>query len=265
MTDQPPAGYTRSGEAERERLDRHWNELLQELRLAQTGTQILFAFLLSIAFTNRFQDADRFTHDVFAGTLIASALAMGLFLAPVSFHRIVFQRRLRDRMIPIAHHLATGGLAFLLLAIGGGVLLALDVVLSRTAAIVTVAIVFAWFVGFWYILPAYVRRTSGNDLGGDLLEDVLRAGVDAFGAGPVGDDVGEAEFGGAADDVLEGADTAQRVAGGVQGQVPVERPALQYVVHPVAEIADRAEPGLEVVRLQADCHPAGAVPGREAQ
>ena len=158
----PPGRYQRRDEDEGERLDRHWNELLQELRLAQTGTQILFAFLLSIAFTNRFQDADAFTHDVFAGTLIASALAMGLFLAPVSFHRIVFQRRLRDRMIPIAGRMAIGGLLFLVVAICGGVLLALDVVLSRTAAIVVVAVVLAWFIGFWYVLPTYVRRTSAD-------------------------------------------------------------------------------------------------------
>jgi hypothetical protein len=155
-----PGDYRREEEDEGERLDRHWNELLQELRLAQTGTQILFAFLLSIAFANRFQDADAFTHDVYAATIIASALAMALFLAPVSFHRIVFQRKLRDRMIPIAHHLTSGGLVLLLLAICGGVLLAIDVVLSRTVAIVTVALVLAWFVAFWYVLPAYVRRTS---------------------------------------------------------------------------------------------------------
>lgn len=154
--------YNREDETAGERLDRHWNELLQELRLAQTGTQILFAFLLSIAFTNRFQDADRFTHDVFAGTLVASALAVGLFLAPVSFHRIVYQQRIRDRMIPIAGHLASAGLVFLILAICGGVLLAIDVVLSRTAALVIVAIVFAWFVVFWYAMPAWVRRTSGH-------------------------------------------------------------------------------------------------------
>lgn len=96
-------------------------------------------------------------------TLIASALAMALFLAPVSFHRIVFQKKLRDRMIPIAHHLASGGLVFLLIAICGGVLLAIDVVLSRTVAIITVALVLAWFVAFWYVLPAYVRRTSEDE------------------------------------------------------------------------------------------------------
>ncbi|HET6298772.1 MAG TPA: DUF6328 family protein [Kribbella sp.] len=163
MTEQiRPDRYTRRDEDEGERLDRQWNELLQELRLAQTGTQILFAFMLSIAFTNRFQDADTFTHDVFAGTLIATALAMGLFLAPVSFHRIVFQRRLRDRMIPIAGRMASGGMVFLVLAISGGLLLAIDVVTSRPVALVIVAVVLAWFIGFWYVLPAFVRRTSAT-------------------------------------------------------------------------------------------------------
>jgi hypothetical protein len=163
MTDeQPPrAGrYQRLEEDEGERLDRQWIELLQELRLAQTGTQILFAFLLGIAFTNVFQDADAFTHDVYAGTLIASALATGLFLAPVSFARIVFRRRMRDKMIPIAGRMTSAGMLILMVAISGGLLLALDVVLNRTVAIVAVAVVLAWFLGFWYVLPAWIRRSS---------------------------------------------------------------------------------------------------------
>lgn len=158
--DHASSRYSRDDETTGERLDRHWNELLQELRLAQTGTQILFAFLLSIAFTNRFQDSDRFTHDVFAGTLIASALAVALFLAPVSFHRIVFQQKVRDRMIPIAGHLASAGLVFLILAMAGGILLAIDVVMSRPVALIIVTIVLVWFVFFWYLLPVWVRHTS---------------------------------------------------------------------------------------------------------
>jgi hypothetical protein len=158
--EQNTAHYDRQSEDERQRLDRQWNELLQELRLAQTGTQILFAFLLTIAFQNRFQDADQFTHAVYVGTLIAAALAAGLLLAPVSFHRLVFQQNLRDRLIAVAHHLANGGLALLVIAMSGGVLLAIDAVLSRTAAIVVAAFVLAWLVAFWYLLPEYVRRTS---------------------------------------------------------------------------------------------------------
>ena len=152
--------YHREEEDAGERLDRQWNELLQELRLAQTGTQILFAFLLSIAFQNRFQDADAFTHHVYAVTLVASALAVGLFLAPVSFARIVYRHRLRDRMLPIAGRMTVAGLGFLVLAIAGGVLIALDVVLPRSVAILLVVIVLLWFTIFWYLVPAWVRSTS---------------------------------------------------------------------------------------------------------
>jgi hypothetical protein len=155
--------YSRPDEDAGERLDRQWNELLQELRLAQTGTQILFAFLLSIAFQNRFQDADAFTHSTYAVTLIASALAVGLFLAPVSFHRIVYRHKLRDRMLPIANRMAIGGLVFLVLAMAGGVLLALDVVLPRAIAALVVALVLLWFAVFWYAVPAWVRRASASE------------------------------------------------------------------------------------------------------
>ncbi|GAA1658907.1 DUF6328 family protein [Kribbella alba] len=164
-TDDARARYTRDDESPGERLDRQWNELLQELRLAQTGTQVLFAFLLSIAFTNRFQDADDFTHDVYAGTMIASAFAAALFLAPVSFHRILFRKKMRDRMIPIAGRMTAGGLFFLILAMSGGILIAIDVVLSRTAAFIVVAFLLAWFIVFWYAIPLWVRRASRVDEG----------------------------------------------------------------------------------------------------
>lgn len=145
-------------ESKAERFDRHWGELLQELRLAQTGTQILFAFLLAIAFTTPFRDGDDFTHWVYTVTLILTAMATGLLLAPVSFHRMVFQQRLRDRMVPMAAKMAAGGMFLLLLAVCGGILLAVDVVISRGFAITVTACVFVWFVIFWYVIPARVRR-----------------------------------------------------------------------------------------------------------
>ncbi|WP_202873426.1 DUF6328 family protein [Kribbella capetownensis] len=154
-----PLTYERDGETSGERLDRHWNELLQELRLAQTGTQILFAFLLAIGFQSKFHTADQFTHAVYAGTLIASALAVALFLAPVAFHRMLYQLGLRDRLVTIADRLACAGLVFLVAAICGGVLIALDVVLPRLAAIVLVAAVLAWFVAFWLAIPTYIRHS----------------------------------------------------------------------------------------------------------
>jgi hypothetical protein len=145
-------------EDEAHRFDRHWTELLQELRLAQTGTQILFAFLLGIAFTSPLRSADDFAHTVYAITLILTVMATGLLIAPVSFHRMVFQRRLRDRMVPLSSRMAAGGLFLLMLAVCGGLLLALDVVLPRLAAVLIDVGALAWFIAYWYVIPGVVRR-----------------------------------------------------------------------------------------------------------
>ncbi|MFD7160505.1 DUF6328 family protein [Kribbella sp. NPDC059898] len=153
-----PIGYERNGETSGERLDRHWSELLQELRLVQTGTQILFAFLLGIAFQNQFHTTDGFTHAVYACTIVAAALAVGLFLAPVAFHRFLYRQGRRDQLVTIADHLARGGMACLVVSICGGLLIALDVVLPRLAAAAVVGGVLLWFLAFWLILPAYVRQ-----------------------------------------------------------------------------------------------------------
>jgi Family of unknown function (DUF6328) len=146
-------------EDEAAQLDRHWNELLQELRLAQTGTQILFAFLLTIAFSPPFRSADRFTELVYAGTLLAAAVALALFLAPVPFHRIVYRHRLRDKLIAIAGLLTAIGLVFLLAALAGGMVMALDVVFARGTAVAVVAVVVVVFLLLWYALPTWVRGT----------------------------------------------------------------------------------------------------------
>ena len=151
--------YERDEEQD-ERLDRHWAELLQELRLVQTGTQILFAFLLTIAFSQPFRSADRFTELVFAGTLITAAIALALFLAPVSFHRIVFRKKLRDHLIVLSGKLTEVGLVFLLAALAGGMVIALDVVFGRTIAMVIVAGVVALTMVLWYLIPALVRANA---------------------------------------------------------------------------------------------------------
>ncbi|TDW92293.1 MULTISPECIES: DUF6328 family protein [Kribbella] len=157
-----PQTYERDDESSGERLDRHWNELLQELRLVQTGTQILFAFLLGIAFQNQFHAADDFTHAVYACTLIAAALAVALFLAPVALHRLLYRHGLRDRLVNAADRLTRGGLALLIVSMCGGILIAIDVVLPRAAAVATVVGVLIWFVALWLALPAYIRHKGTN-------------------------------------------------------------------------------------------------------
>jgi hypothetical protein len=150
-------GYSRD-ESEAESLDRHWQELLQELRVAQAGAQILFAFLLTIAFTQPFREADEVTHLVYAVTLVLAALATALLIGPVPLHRLLFRQRLRDRMVAIGGHMASGGLVLLMLAMAGGVFMALDAALSRTTAVIIVIAVIVCFVVLWYVLPVVVRE-----------------------------------------------------------------------------------------------------------
>lgn len=155
--------YSREDESEAESLDRHWQELLQELRVAQAGTQILFAFLLTIAFTQAFREADDLTHRVYAVTLILASLATALLIGPVPFHRMVFRQRLRDRMVTIGGHMATGGLFLLMLVMAGSLFLALDVALTRAMAAIIVFVALVWYALFWYVLPLYVRSTENGD------------------------------------------------------------------------------------------------------
>jgi hypothetical protein len=152
-------GYTRD-ESEAESLDRHWQELLQELRVAQAGAQILFAFLLTIAFTQPFRESDAVTQRVYAVTLVLAALATALLIGPVPLHRLLFRLRMRDRMVAIAGHMASGGLFLLMLAMAGGVFMALDATLSRAAALIIVIAVIISFVFLWYVLPVVVREGS---------------------------------------------------------------------------------------------------------
>jgi len=140
------------------RLDRNFEELLQELRVAQTGVQILFAFLLGVAFTRPFQASDEVSHRVFTVTLVLCALATALLIAPVAVHRLVFGQRRKASLIRVGSVLATTGLFVLATAIAGALLLALDAVLARTTAIAVTSGVGLVFILLWIVLPLVVRR-----------------------------------------------------------------------------------------------------------
>ena len=165
---EPPARESalRSAEARGETLDqlldRNLAELLQELRVAITGVQVLFAFLLGLAFTQRFRDLDGFAVSVYTVTLMATALATVLLIAPVSFHRLVFRRRLKSALIEVGDRMLRAGLALLVLAISSGVLLVLDVVLGRGPGIVAGAAVLLVAAVTWYALPVWARRTAAG-------------------------------------------------------------------------------------------------------
>ena len=148
------------GESLDQLLDRNLAELLQELRVAITGVQVLFAFLLGLAFTQRFEDLDDFALTVYTVTLLATALATVVLIAPVSFHRLVFRRRQKAVLIAVADRMLQVGLGLLVLAISSGVLLVLDVVLGRGPGVVGGAAVLLVGTGLWYGLPVWARRRA---------------------------------------------------------------------------------------------------------
>src|SRR5437762_1383567 len=111
-----------------ERWDRNFTELLQELRVAQTGVQILFAFLLTLPFTNRFDRTTELDRGVYVATIVAAAAATALLIAPVSYHRLIFRKGRKAELVQVGSRLATLGLPCLLFAMLGPVVLAGDVV-----------------------------------------------------------------------------------------------------------------------------------------
>jgi hypothetical protein len=144
------------GETELQSDDRHFTELLQELRVAQTGVQILFAFLLGLAFTTRFPDLGPGQQAVYLTTLVLSAVSAALLIAPVGYHRIVFRQRLRPQLVTTGHRYAVVGLVLLLLALVGAVQLAASFVLGAWATLLAAALA-GLFALLWFVIPLIHR------------------------------------------------------------------------------------------------------------
>ena len=156
-------GYDRH-ESDAQRLDRNYAELLQELRVAQTGVQILFAFLLTIAFQQRFSSLSSTQRGVYVATLVCAAVAAALFIAPVAMHRAVFGRQLKDELVKVTGRMAAAGLVFLALAMIGSVLLIVDFVVGAVAALLITAALAGLFAWLWYLLPVRLRRGKNERL-----------------------------------------------------------------------------------------------------
>ena len=153
-------------ESAAERLDRNYGELLQELRVAQVGVQILFASLLTVVFTERFTTISSLQRGTYVVTLLAAACATALLIGPVAFHRIVFRHNQKDDLVQVSHRMALGGLACLMVAVVGVVLLILEEVLGPGPAPwygVGVALV---FLALWVGVPL-VSRTPDEAPGHD--------------------------------------------------------------------------------------------------
>ncbi|MEU5725974.1 DUF6328 family protein [Micromonospora sp. NPDC047738] len=153
-----------SKETEKQRWQRNFADLLQELRVAQTGVQILFAFLLTLPFSSGFTRTTNFQKDTYIVALLAAAAATAMIISPVAFHRALFRQGRKPELVRFAHRVAIGGLAFMLISMVSAVLLITDFVLGRLAALVLTGITGAWFLTFWLVLPLAARRNWGDDI-----------------------------------------------------------------------------------------------------
>jgi hypothetical protein len=148
-------------ESEQERLNRELDQLLNELRVAMPGVQVLFAFLLTVPFQQRFTQVTDFQRDVYFATLLAATAASALFIAPTAYHRLTFRARDKPALIRISSRLAVAGLVSLAAAMNGAVLLVTDVLFDSTTVTITVGVTGTLFVGLWFVL-GLVRRMSGG-------------------------------------------------------------------------------------------------------
>jgi hypothetical protein len=150
-------------EEERKR-DRQMLELLNELRIALPGVQILFAFLLTVPFSARFERLTTFQGDVYYLTLVATALSTGCLIAPSAAHRLRFHKGEREWIVESANQLMIAGLVFLALALAGSVLLITDVMFDGVRVWIYSGALALVVVALWFLRPL-ARRVRGKSSG----------------------------------------------------------------------------------------------------
>lgn len=170
MNDQPskerPSGRD---ETEAERLDRNLNELLQELRVALPGVQVLFAFLLAVPFQQEFAKVSEFEKKIYFATLVLTAISAALLIAPTAYHRLTFRYQQKHRLVFVSNRLAIAGLVALALAMTCAVLLVTHYLFGTVTTVVVTALILAMFVVLWAVLPLK-RRLMYRDEGLPLLD-----------------------------------------------------------------------------------------------
>ena len=135
------------------RADRNLSELLQELRVALPGVQVVFGFLLTVPFTARYESLTAFQKDLYFGTMLCTALTTALFVAPSANHRMLFRKRDKEYIVLVANRLAIAGLASMAISMCGAILLISDLVFDTFVPAVTTcgaAFMFAWL---WFVRP----------------------------------------------------------------------------------------------------------------
>lgn len=146
------------GETENERADRNWVEILQELRVAQTGTQIITGFLLAVAFQPRFADLDTYQLTLYLTLVGLAAIAATLGLAPVSLHRRLFGKRQKKHVVRVGNRLLLADLIVVALLVAGVSSLIFDFAVSRTAGFIALGVSFAIVLALWVLVPRLAQE-----------------------------------------------------------------------------------------------------------
>ena len=144
-------------ETEDERFDRNWDEQLQELRVSQTGVQLLGGFLLTLPFQERFSQLDRFQVTVYLGLIVLAALTTGLTLTPIAVHRTLFREGRKREIVEVAHRVTRAILGAVATLMTGIVFLVVDVVVDRTVSSVVAGCLALVLFGLLLVMPRFVR------------------------------------------------------------------------------------------------------------
>jgi high-affinity Fe2+/Pb2+ permease len=144
-----------------DRLDRELMELLDELRVALPGVQVLFAFLLTVAFSQGFVKMTVLQRNVYFGTFLATASATAFLMAPSAFHRLRWRQQDKERLLTFGNRMAITGIALLAVSICGAVFVISDVLFDPSIAVSIAAVAAALFAGLWFVHP--LARAARND------------------------------------------------------------------------------------------------------
>jgi Family of unknown function (DUF6328) len=155
----------REGETEAERADRNFADLLQELRITLTGSQILFAFLLVVPFSSGFHRVTGFQRALYVAILITSALSAGVLVTPAAIHRLVFGQHLKATLVRIAGALALAGQSLFVIALSEAILLVVGYLYNLTVGAALAAFLLAWYATWFFVVPAVLRRRSAHGQG----------------------------------------------------------------------------------------------------
>lgn len=149
-------------ETEEERADRRCNDLLQELRVAQTGVQILFGFLLTVVFQQRFTQLSSADRNLYVVTVFLGAATTGALVGPVSMHRLLTGRWLKPETVQWASRLTVLGLALLLATMACSLLLVLRLAMTDATAALLLGIMVFWFALCWLVLPVWAMHRNAD-------------------------------------------------------------------------------------------------------